>query len=66
MSLSNGKVSSDVHPRRAYLTTTCIMTPVSDLVMLFFFKGEGTGQRCMTCVGDTYDYLPLNYSEWKD
>ena len=43
VSLSTGKVSSDVCTRHVYPITTCVMTPVSDLVMLFlfFFRGEG-------------------------
>ena len=67
MSLSNGKVSSDVCTRHVYPITTCVMTPVSDLVMLFFsfFFSGGREQRCMTSAGGYY-YLSFNDSEWKD
>ena len=61
MSPSNGKVSSDVCTRHVYPITTCVMTPVSDLVMLFFF-GRGREQKCMTGAGDNIIFFLITVS----
>ena len=68
MSLSNGKVSSDVCTLHVYPITIFIKTPVSDLIMLFFiyfFFLRGKGAE-MYDLCRRYYYLSFNYSEWKD